>query len=405
MKNLTNKIKKFIKGCISLEVKGFGKERLINVCKKNNIIFNNFKFTDTGYSFQVNTNQYKKILYYNQKIGTDILVTNQSGLKYLFKKHKKRKIFILCFFLFMFTIYIFSNYIWNISIIGSEIYTKEELIKDVNNNFAPIGTAKKNINCNELEKKLRLKYQDIAWISCEIKGTNLVINIEETIPSDKIITFNEPCNIISYKNAIITDIVINKGTRIVNQGDEIKKNDILITGVVNIVNEYDELIESSYIPASGTVWGIVEYNYNDTFSIESSKKEYTGNTNNSHIITIADKPINLFSKKSNYSNYDIISSSNNLKLFKNLYLPIGITTKNYKEYNITSYSLTEDEAYDLAKERLINYIEKLKKKGVSIIENNVKINIVDGKCHATGTLKCKEVISIPSKLEITQEGE
>ncbi|MBR3833574.1 MAG: sporulation protein YqfD [Lachnospiraceae bacterium] len=402
---IKNKTINWFKGQILLEIKGFRKDRLINICKKNDVIIHNFTNSDDGYIFQLSSKDYKKILEYNEKIKTTLEVRDKYGLPYFFYKYRKRKIFILCFLLFIISIFIFSNYIWNISIEGNELYTKEELTKNIIDEYVPMGTNKKDIDCNELEKALREQYKNIAWISCQIKGTNLIVNIEETIPTDQSITMTEPCNITAYKDAIITDIVINNGTRVVNIGDEIKKNDVLITGVVNIYNEYEELIESSYTAAQGTVWGIVEYEYSDEFSMTTSDKTYTSNSKNTYSLNIGNNIIKLPFGKVNYNHYDVIAESNKVKLFNNLYLPIGITKNTFKEYNLSSVKLSKDEALEIANKRLVLYIDNLKKKGVSILENNVTISIENDKCIASGTIVAKEVIGIPSKIDITQEGE
>lgn len=402
---IKNKTINWFKGQILLEIKGFGKDRLINICKKNDVVIHNFNISDDSYIFQLSSKDYKKLLEYNDKIKTTLEVRDKYGLPYFFYKYRKRKIFILCFLLFIISIFIFSNYIWNISIEGNELYTKEELTKNIIDEYVPIGTNKKEIDCNELEKALREQYKNIAWISCQIKGTNLIVNIEETIPTDQSITMTEPCNITAYKDAIITDIVINNGTRVVNIGDEIKKNDVLITGVVNIYNEYEELIESSYTAAQGTVWGIVEYEYSDEFSMTTSDKKYTSQTRNTYSLNIGNNIIRLPFGKVNYNHYDVIAESNKVKLFNNLYLPIGITKNTFKEYNLSSVKLSKDEALEISNKRLVLYIDNLKKKGVSILENNVTISIENDKCIASGTIVAKEVIGIPSKIDITQEGE
>lgn len=398
-------IKKWIAGTITVELSGLGRDRLFNLCKKNNIMLNNLKQENEAYIFSISTKNYKKLLHYNQKIKSEIKVLNKSGLPHFLYKYRKRKIFILCFLLFLCSMFLFSCFVWNISINGNSCYTDIEIIKDIQDNYVQLGTKKTKINCSKLEKQLREKYDKLAWISCEIKGTNLIINVEETLSKEPVNKSKEPCNIIAYKDAIITDVIINNGQRLVSAGDEVKKNDILITGVVNIYNEYDELIESNLTRASGTIYGIVEYNYYDEFSTQSNQKKYTDSISSSYYIEIFNNVFKLPSKKLKYENYDIVTENNRLKLFDNFYLPISLSKSEYKEYSTQTVNITENEAISQAKSKLTLYIDNLKKKGVSILENNVTIEIVNGVCVAKGTIKCKEIIGIPSTIDITSAKE
>ena len=49
--------------------------------------------------------------------------------------------------------------------------------------------------------------------------------------------------------------------------------------------------------------------------------------------------------------------------------------------------------------RLELYIENLEKKGVEILENNVTIEIVEGKLISSGTIVAKELVGIPEIID------
>lgn len=398
---MMNKLKNWFVGTLSIQLSGLGKDRLLNLCKKNDIQIHKLLQEDEYYRFTVTTGDYNKLKRYNEKIKTDINVIDKNGLPHFLYKYKKRKIFLLSFLLFLCFLLMFSNYVWNISVYGNSIYTDVEIIQDVKENYVKLGTPKSKINCSDLEKRLREKYDKVAWISCELKGTNLIINIEETLSSQPNIKSNHSCNIIAYKDAIITDVVINNGERLVSSGDEVKKNDILITGVVNIYNEYDELIETNYTSASGTVYGIVEYDYYDEFSLQTNKKQYTGKTKKSYYIEIFNNILKLPSKDIKYKNYDIVTENHRIKIFDDFYMPISVSKNEYNEYTTKPVTLSNEQAKKQAMTKLNSYIDKLKKKGVSIIENNVTIDIVDGKCVASGRIKCKEIVGIPAPIDNT----
>lgn len=134
-----------------------------------------------------------------------------------------------------------------------------------------------------------MEFDKIAWISCDLKGTTLTVKFTETITKDITEDFDKPCNIVAVKSAVITKNIVNQGVVTARKGDEVKKGDVLITGVINVTNEYDELIETDYVSAKGFVYGIVEYNYNDSFEISCYEKRYTDKNEKQYSMFLCDR--------------------------------------------------------------------------------------------------------------------
>ena len=113
-----------------------------------------------------------------------------------------------------------------------------------------------------------------------------------------------------------------------------------------------------------------------------------------------------FTKK--FSNYDTITDEYDWKLGDTFYLPGAFQRKTYKEYKIVKKRHTKEEAKQVAEKKLEQFNEKLRQKGVQIIENNVMI-VTDGKkCKASGSIKVIEKIGTAKAsviVEETQEGQ
>lgn len=401
-------LKKFIiwlKGYLIICLSGNSKDRTINLCLKNGINIWRISESDGCKTIYISKNGYKELIPYLEKTGTKAEIIDKKGMPYLFFRYKKRKIFLLGLLLFFGIIYSFSFFIWDINISGEKIYTDEQIIQTLNDYNIRIGTAKGKINCTELEKILRAEYDDIAWISCELKGTRLNISINETIAPDMIKENTVPCNIVAAKDGLITDIYIESGTRVAGKGDEVKKGDILITGAINLYNDYDELIETSYVPANGQIYAVVSYEYHDSFSMDYYEKEYTGNQKKYFGLIIGDKAIKLPKSNKKYNNYDIATDEIRLKLGSFFYLPVSVKKSRVMEYEPVLKKYTDKEADMKARNKLNAYIEELNKKGVEILENNVKIEINGDICKADGTIVTKELIGIPADITIINQGE
>lgn len=402
---MLKKIMIWLKGYLIVRIKGSSVERFINLCINNNINIWDISDNNNYKTLHISKKSYNELEQYIEKTGVTIEITDKKGLPFLFYRYKKRKLFLLGLIIFISLIYSFSFFIWDINISGEDIYTDEQIIKKLEEYDIGIGSPKAKIDCSKLEKALRDDFEDIAWISCELKGTRLNISINETILPEKIEENDTPCNIIAVKDGLISDIYIESGTKVRSKGDEVKKGDILITGVINLYNDYDELIETSYVPANGKVYALVNYDYYDSFSMSYYEKQYTGKTKKYYGLVIADNTFEPYKPKAGYNNYDLIENDTKLKLGTFFYLPLSLKKCSINEYEPVLMTYSINEAENKARVKLNKYIEDLNKKGVEILENNVKIEISGDTCIAQGNLVTKELIGIPEDITIINQGE
>lgn len=396
-------ILKWLRGFLIIRISGASMERFINICSRNQIVMWRVVHGKDYIEAYISKKDFKQVQSYVKKTDVKLDIRDKIGLPFFFYKYKKRKCFAIGFIICIAIVYTFTLFIWDISISGETAYTSEQIIKDIKENYVGIGTFKKDIDCAELEKKLREKYDKVAWISCEIKGTQLNIDFTETIEAEKVRQENAPCNIVAAKDGIITDIITRSGTTVAECGGEVKRGDILITGVINIYNDFDELVETNYVPASGDVYAIAEYNYSDEFDMKYYKKEYTGNNKKYIKIYIGGKLYTPYKPKIKYPNYDTVTNDTKLRLGNSFYLPVSFQKTTVKEYKAVSDEYTAEEAGRKARKKLNLYLDNLRKKGVEILENNVTIEVVDGKCISAGTIVTKELIGVPAELIIIEQ--
>ena len=409
------KISWWFRGYYKIKIYGRAKERLINICSKNGIeLYMLEKVTeviddtdetglDTLQCF-VLQQEYSEIIKYCKKTGTDIDILCKYGIPNFFYRYKKRKCFIIGALLFFLLIYIFSLYIWDINISGNAVYTQEEFLGDIKDNYVSLGTPKKNINCHKLEQELRKKY-DIAWISCSIEGTSLNIIFTETLEPGIIKKTSEPCNLIAAKDCVLSDVIARAGVVVARPGAELKKGDIIISGAINLYNDYDELLETSYVHADGDIYGITKYTYSDEFDINQYNKEYTGKAKTGYSISVLDRQLKLYFPKIKYEMCEEKTDTRKIGLGNVYNTPFKINKHIYREYKLNKVTLTRDEAEKKARVRLDSYMDELRKKGVEILENNVKIEVKNTTCTAKGYLLTREAVAVPSEINITNPGE
>ena len=349
----------YILGYVNILVEGYFVEKFINICNKQKIFLWNLKRSKTTIIYtNVSIKDFKKLKPIAQKTKCKIKIKSKKGLPFIFNKYKKRKIFVIGLAMVLITIFTLSKFIWNIEVIGNEKINADEIIQIANENNLKIGKFKNKVDTKKIINKLRLERDDIAWIGIEIKGTNAIIKIVESIPKPNIIDDEEFCNIVATKDAIIKKISAQNGTPVEKEGEIAKKGTVLIAGWLE-----GKYTGTRYVHATGSVQGKVWYTQKERIYFKQQKKEQTGNVENKYSLNINNFKINFNKGVSKFKNYDTIETNKKVKLFSNFYLPIELIKITNTEVNITDITYTLEEAKNIgiekAKQELNNKIENL----------------------------------------------
>lgn len=72
-----------------------------------------------------------------------------------------------------------ASRIWGISIEGQSFHTKESLLKYLNGHDVYGGMAVKDVNCSGIREDMRHSFDDISWVSVELKGSKIFIKLKE----------------------------------------------------------------------------------------------------------------------------------------------------------------------------------------------------------------------------------
>lgn len=98
---------------------------------------------------------------------------------------------------------------------GSYGHSEEELLDYLEKKGVHSGTKISGFSCARLEEQIRKDFEDIAWVSCERKGTLLRVRVKETLDKrdQKEGEMQEsPCNLIASKKGKIASILVRSGS-------------------------------------------------------------------------------------------------------------------------------------------------------------------------------------------------
>ena len=400
------KIIKYIQGTVTITLISGSPERFFNICAQRDLLIWDVMHVGSYYQFKMKVKDFKSTKEILKKTDSRFKILKKEGLPFFLYKNRRKKGFAVGCSLFLVLLYCLSFFIWDISLEGNYSYSEGEIVDFLEQNNIVHGLLKKNIDCDAIEKSIRNKYFDITWVCAEINGTRLIIHIKENFDSEVVQKETDPYNLTANKEAVITSIVTRSGTPFVKVGDEVKTDDVLVSGAVNIYDDFGEVLRTSFVNADADIYGKTSYEYNDKFSLNYIEKRYTGQEFKNYYTDFSKYKLLFQMKENTFLKYDEFSDDTHLKVLRNYYLPFHFGTCIYKEYEEIEKNYTKKEAEVLANEKLALFLDKLEKKGIQILENNVTIETNGRYCRAMGEIVVIEKLGKVTTIEtINEEGQ
>ena len=393
--------------------------RFVNLCRNNGIELRHLVRRENAIQMEIDAENFKKLRPLVRKTHVKIHILNRHGPAFFFYRHKRRWWFLLGMMVFAGMIYILSLFVWQIDIDGNRKYTDALILQALAKMDVKTGCRKSEIDLPKIEEELRIMYNEITWVSASIAGTKLQIELREgdlkisgssgggQTGNVKRVENREntpktqngesetdlPANLVADEDAIITNLVVRRGTVAVRYGDEVKKGDVLIEGKVYIYNEDETLKKVDYLTAEGDVFGKYQELYEKHYQRKHEVRSYTGKNYRELGVAIVGKsfclPVweNILKKQLEENTLsEVWSWKKQFRLTPTFYLPFALEYTEYVPYENVVEEYTDEVIKKMAEEELQKYLNELEKKGVQIISNSVTISLDADGGHVKGTL-------------------
>ena len=379
---------RYIKGYLRIRVKGIYAERFLNACGRKNIVLWDIKPSGGSYEMNITIRGFRELKPIIRKTGTKAVIVKRFGLPFFLQKYRRRKVFFVGAFLCLCLIELFSGFLWNIEIQGNLSYTDEELLEFLKSTDVQNGMLVKDIDCGQIVKDIRRQYNNIIWVSASIEGTQLLVQVKEneTAPQQEEQAEEQAADLVAQQDCVITSMIVRKGVPQVAEGSVVKKGDILVSGQVPVMNDEKEITGFQYHVSDADIIGRTELSYEDEMPLTYQEKTDLGIEKTQYFLKIGDLRICLGSFRHSYQQFRGSSRQYQCRLFGNFYLPVSWGVRTIRPYEGTVKNYSSDQIREELTARFSNYREDLGKKGVEIIENDVKIYTGSDTAQAKGTL-------------------
>lgn len=275
--------------------------------------------------------------------GINYELKKKYGLPVFLWRYRRRAGLFLGGVLLVAALFISDDFVWRIDVSGNESVPSERIVDELRELGFGLGTYHKDVDFDVLHNRFLMASPDIAWIAINMKGSVARVEVREYMPGGK----PKPtarANIVAACDGVITNVMPYSGSAQVKIGEQVKKGQLLISGIV----EY-EGADTEYVYARGEVYAEVAREIYVRIPLSYEEKVKTGDAVSEYGIKIFDREI-FFGGRGRIDTafYDTITVTGDLVLLNTVTLPIELIETRHERVENVTRTLTPEEAAALA---------------------------------------------------------
>ncbi len=296
-----------------------------------------------GRNLMLSESAYKELEGLISERETEIHDIRHHGVPHIYSLYGRRYGIIAGTVIMFFLLMLSDKFVWRIEVSGNERISDEAILSELSELGFSVGTRTKNVDFDILHNRFLAKSQDIAWISVNMHGNVAYAEVREFLPSDSG-DRKGAANVVAAKDGIITLVSVFDGKRDVLIGQEVKKGQLLISGVMEFEGR-----DTQYVYASGEVYAETERVISVTVPLTLETKVKTAEKTTRHGIKIFSSEI-FFGGKGRIEepDCDTITVYRDVTVFGGSVLPIKLISEVRSEYETKTESLTAEKAAAIA---------------------------------------------------------
>ncbi len=280
---------------------------------------------------QVQTLAKKYNLVYTEKTEKGLAPTVK---KYRFRYGILAGILIICAFIF-----IMSRFLWKIEIVGCDAIDQTRLEEKLAEYDIKIGGKADRKDLDDVQLKLLRDFENLAFISINIKGSYAKIEVTEREMPPETIDQYDPCNIVASGAGQIVSVKTYSGVTLCKKNDVVSKGQLLVSGIFD-----SKYVGFRMVHAKAEIMALTEETISVVKYYDYESYERTGNVKNYYTLNILGLSLTLPFGEPEYENSEETNDSSTLKINEDLYLPMSFEKTSVYETRPTKSTRTPEEA-------------------------------------------------------------
>lgn len=326
-----------LRGCVRIRVKGRELYPFINDIHSERIRCTGQYCRNDMFCGEIKRRDLPEIRRLAENHGLTISAVEYDTLSSKLLRRKKRAGIVIGAAVVIAASVYFSGTVITIEVQGNNHISDSVILSALSDIGIRRGTRLSSIDYITAENKLMMNVDGLAWAGMHRTGSRIVVEVTEMTEKPEMVRKRMPCNIFAAHDARITGVLVRDGMLMHCIGDNVKKGDILVSGVISD--------DTGHITMHHSIAEITgEYtestSFSDSFTI--SENVFTGKEKTVRSLMLFDLDIPLFSDRNSFDDFTVEKRVCPLCILGRR-LPIAISECIFRERRVTEHQLSEED--------------------------------------------------------------
>ncbi len=221
---------------IQFKLQGLNLRKFLTTLSQNQIEVVEFKKIDYNLTyFTLLKKDEKRFLKIASKFSFKVDETKLPPARKIFRIIKNNVIFFICSAAMITFLFFSSAFVFKTKLIGLKNVSEREVISVLKANGFEMGKLKSNYKLDSIETLLTTHLEKISYASAVIKGSTLIVNIDEKIDNSAFIYPFSP--LIAPFDCVLLSLELLSGTPLFSIGETVRAGEEIIAPYVTYANQ------------------------------------------------------------------------------------------------------------------------------------------------------------------------
>jgi len=241
---LLSMLQRMWKGSLCCKVEGDNIVCFLNQCKRRKVPVYHISSMPEYTIIEVEKKQYNMVSFLASKVNVRVVPFEKRGLPFLMQR--MLSFYLLCIGLLLCIVMLLfqREFIWSVTIQGNSSIKAETIMVELEQLGVYPGCLKHGLDFSNLEQMIRLRIPSLQWVSCAEDGCRLILSVKERYEE----TFTEAKDeqmLVAPREGIVEKMIVRSGTAMVRTGDYVSQSQPLIVNTIGpVTSDEFETVEA-----------------------------------------------------------------------------------------------------------------------------------------------------------------